>query len=41
MDLETLTIERGRDAGLPSYNSARIAYKLEPISDFSDLSNEV
>ena len=43
MDLETLTIVRGRDAGLPSYNSARIAYGLAPITNSShpDLSPEV
>uniref|UniRef100_H2ZJI9 NAD(P)H oxidase (H2O2-forming) n=1 Tax=Ciona savignyi TaxID=51511 RepID=H2ZJI9_CIOSA len=37
MDLEAMTIQRGRDAGLPSYNDVRRSYKLEPITDFSKL----
>ena len=41
MDLETVTIERGRDAGLASYNNARVAYGLDPIKDFSQLNPEL
>jgi len=41
MDLETLTIVRGRDAGLPSYNSARFAYGLTTISNFSQLNPDL
>ena len=41
MDLETVTIERGRDAGLASFNNARVAYGLNPIRDFSDLNPDL
>ena len=41
MDLETVTIERGRDAGLASFNNARVAYNLEPIRDFSQLNPDL
>ena len=41
MDLETVTIERGRDAGLASFNNARVAYGLEPIRDFSQLNPDL
>ena len=41
MDLETVTIERGRDAGLSSFNNARVAYGLQPISDFSELNPDL
>ena len=41
MDLETLTIVRGRDAGLATYNNARLAYGLRPISNFSDLNPDL
>lgn len=36
-DLASLNIQRGRDHGLPDYNSAREAYGLDPVSDFSEI----
>lgn len=40
LDLISLNIQRGRDHGLPSYNDARVAMGLEPVSDFSQISND-
>ncbi|XP_078488222.1 dual oxidase 2 isoform X1 [Ciona intestinalis] len=37
MDLEAMTIQRGRDAGLQRYNEVRKTYDLPPIKDFSQL----
>uniref|UniRef100_F6S5Z8 NAD(P)H oxidase (H2O2-forming) n=1 Tax=Ciona intestinalis TaxID=7719 RepID=F6S5Z8_CIOIN len=37
MDLEAMTIQRGRDAGLQRYNEVRKTYDLPPITDFSQL----
>lgn len=40
-DLAAINIQRGRDHGLPDFNTLRAAIGLEPISDFSELtSNE-
>ncbi len=40
-DLAAINIQRGRDHGLPDFNTMRTAIGLEPISNFSELtSNE-
>ena len=40
-DLAAINIQRGRDHGLPDFNSMRTSIGLEPIGDFSELtSNE-
>ena len=40
-DLAAINIQRGRDHGIPDFNSMRIAIGLDPIDDFSELtSNE-
>lgn len=36
-DLASLNIQRGRDHGLPDYNSVRLAYGLEPVTSFSEI----
>jgi len=41
MDLEAMTIQRGRDAGLPSYNEARKAYGLSPVKSFRDINRNL
>lgn len=44
MDLEAVTIERGRDAGVASYNSVRRRFDLPTVDDFEEftgLSDEV
>ena len=38
-DLVSLNIQRGRDHGLPDYNSVRIAYGLEPVTSFAQISS--
>ncbi len=38
-DLASLNIQRGRDHGLPGYNSLRIAMGLEPVTSFADISS--
>ena len=40
MDLASLNIQRGRDHGLPDYNTLRQAYGLAPVDDFSDISSD-
>ena len=35
--METITIDRGRDAGLSPYNQARVAYGLDPVSNFTQI----
>jgi peroxidase len=37
-DLIALDIQRGRDHGIPDYNSLRAAYGLPPITDFTQIS---
>lgn len=41
MDLVALNIQRGRDHGLPSYNKARMAYGLAPVTSFEDITDNV
>ncbi|XP_067871575.1 dual oxidase 2 [Heterodontus francisci] len=36
-DLMALTIHRGRDSGLPTFNTARRAFQLQPISQWSEI----
>ena len=38
-DLASLNIQRGRDHGLPDYNSVRVAYGLEPVTSFAEISS--
>ncbi|GAB5406421.1 MAG: peroxidase family protein [Aureliella sp.] len=40
-DLVALNIQRGRDHGLADYNSIRVAYGLEPVESFSDITSDV
>ncbi len=39
-DLVSLNIQRGRDHGIPDFNSVREAYGLDPLDDFSDLTTD-
>ncbi len=39
LDLASLNLQRGRDHGLPDYNSYREALGLKPIADFSKLTD--
>ncbi len=39
-DLVALNIQRGRDHGLPSYNAARVAAGLDPVTSFDDISRD-
>ncbi|KAL4613374.1 dual oxidase 1-like [Arapaima gigas] len=40
-DLVALIIQRGRDFGLPSYNQAREAFGLQPVSSWEDINPEL
>lgn len=40
MDLLAINIERGRDHGLPDFNTLRECYGLRRLSDFSEISSE-
>jgi len=40
LDLGSLNIQRGRDHGLPDYNTFRIAYGLTPAASFADISSD-
>lgn len=39
-DLGSLNIQRGRDHGLPSYNEARVAYGLEAVTSFDEITDD-
>ena len=39
-DLAAINIQRGRDHGLPDFNTMRVAIGLDPISDFSELTSD-
>ncbi|KAI1904336.1 hypothetical protein AGOR_G00004610 [Albula goreensis] len=40
-DLMALTIQRGRDTGLPSYNQARAAFDLPAVSSWEEINPEL
>ncbi|MGE0378161.1 MAG: peroxidase family protein [Planctomycetaceae bacterium] len=40
MDLATLNIQRGRDHGLPDYNTLRAAYGLSKVNSFNEISSK-
>ena len=40
VDLVSLNIQRGRDHGLPDYNSARMAFGLPPAGSVSDITKD-
>ena len=40
-DLASLNIQRGRDHGLPDYNTAREAYGLDPVTSFAEITSDV
>ena len=40
-DLASLNIQRGRDHGLPDYNSLRVSFGLPAINTFSEISSDV
>lgn len=39
-DLASLNIQRGRDHGLPDFNSTRVAYGLPPVKSFSEITKD-
>ena len=41
LDLVAINIQRGRDHGLPDYNSVREAYGLERLTDFAQITSDV
>lgn len=40
LDLASLNIQRGRDHGLDDYNSTRVAYGLDPVETFADITSD-
>ncbi len=41
LDLASLNIQRGRDHGLPDYNTVRQWYGLDPVTSFAQISSDV
>jgi hypothetical protein len=41
LDLAAINIQRGRDHGLPDYNSARLAYGLDAVTDFAQITSDI
>jgi hypothetical protein len=39
-DLATLNIQRGRDHGIPDYNTVRVAFGLPAVASFADISSD-
>ncbi|MCD0461061.1 peroxidase family protein [Roseiconus lacunae] len=39
-DLVSLNIQRGRDHGLSDYNSTRVAYGLDPVESFAEITSD-
>jgi len=39
-DLGALNIQRGRDHGLPDYNTIRVAYGLPPVASFAEITGD-
>jgi len=40
LDLGALNIQRGRDHGLPDYNTCRIYYGLTPVTSFAEITDD-
>ncbi|MBN3306687.1 DUOX2 oxidase, partial [Amia calva] len=40
-DLVALTIQRGRDSGLPSFNQARVAFGLSPVRSWEEINPQL
>jgi hypothetical protein len=40
-DLAAVDIQRGRDHGLPDYNTTRVAYGLAPVTSFAEITSNV
>lgn len=40
LDLAAINVQRGRDHGLPDYNTLRDAYDLAPVASFADITED-
>ncbi|MEQ8848700.1 peroxidase family protein [Botrimarina sp.] len=40
VDLAAMSIQRGRDLGLPSYNQARVDFGLTPVGSFAEITSD-
>jgi hypothetical protein len=40
-DLASLNIQRGRDHGIPDYNTLRMAFDLDPVGSFAEITSDV